>query len=75
MAGITLEQAQTNLDQYLAASKKVLENQSYEIAGRKLTRANLKEIQDGIVFWNEMIKTLSRNASGRSRSRTVVLGG
>ena len=75
MAGITLAQAQTQLDAYLAAEIAVLGNQSYEIAGRKLTRANLAEIQSGINIWNSRLVALNGQANGRSRSRTVVLGG
>ena len=40
MAGITITQAQAQLEAYLAAETAVLLGQSYEIAGRKLTRAN-----------------------------------
>jgi Family of unknown function (DUF6148) len=75
MAGITLAQAQEQLDKYLAAETAVLGGQSYEIAGRKLTRANLSEIQLGIATWDQRVKLLSRNATGRGRSRTVVVGG
>ena len=75
MAGITLAQAQAQLDAYLAAEAAVLSNQSYEIAGRKLTRADLGTIQQGIEIWNARVITLSNKANGRSRSRTVVVGG
>lgn len=74
MAGITLAQAQTQLNAYLAAESAVLSGQKYEIAGRMLMRANLLEIQKGIATWNDRVKTLSVAASGRSRSRTVVVG-
>jgi len=75
MAGITLTQAQTQLDSYLAAETAVLSGQSYEIAGRKLTRADLASIQQGITSWNARLITLSNQATGRSRARTVVVGG
>jgi hypothetical protein len=71
MAGITLDQAQTKLDEYLAAETAVLNNQSYSIAGRSLTRANLKEIQDGITFWNNKVQELDRLNSGRGR--TIIM--
>lgn len=74
MAGITLLQAQTQLDAYLAAETAVLTGQSYEIAGRKLSRADLDSIQTGIKTWNARVMTLSNQAQGRSRSRTVVVG-
>lgn len=74
MAGITLTQAQTQLDAYLAAETAVLTGQSYEIAGRKLTRADLDSIQQGVKLWNARLVNLSNQATGRSRARTVVVG-
>lgn len=75
MAGITQAQAQAQLDTYLAAETAVLSSQSYEIAGRKLTRADLDSIQKGIALWNGRVIALANQARGRSRSRTVVSGG
>lgn len=75
MAGITLAQAEAQLALYLEAEAKVLANQSYEIAGRKLTRANLAEIQAGIKTWNDRAVTLGGRSSGRGRSRTIVPAG
>jgi len=72
MAGITAAQAQTQLDTYLAAETKVLAGQSYEIAGRRLTRANLGEIQKGVEIWNQRVITLTNQAAGRSRARTII---
>lgn len=74
MAGITLAQAEAQLALYLAAETAVLGGQSYEIAGRKLTRANLAEIQKGIEIWNTRASDLGNQASGRSRARTMVPG-
>ncbi len=71
MAGITLEQAQAQLDKYLTAETKVLSGQAYELAGRSLTRANLKEITKGIEIWDRRVKELSASASGRGRSRII----
>ena len=75
MAGITLATAQIQLTAYLAAETAVLTGQSYEIAGRKLTRADLEMIQKGVETWNARVINLSNQASGRSRARTVVAGG
>lgn len=72
MAGITLAQAQAQLDAYLAAEVAALANKSYEIAGRKLTRQDLAQIQQGITLWSGRVSQLS--ASGRGRSRTVTVG-
>lgn len=75
MAGITLEQAQLQLETYLAAEVAVLANQSYEIAGRKLTRADLYAIQAGVRAWDDRVKSLSSRGQGRRRNRTIVYGG
>lgn len=75
MAGISLAQAQAQLDSYLAAETAALANQSYEIAGRKFTRADLTAIRDGIQYWNNKVVTLSNAVSGRGRARTVIVGG
>ena len=70
-SGITLAQAQTQLDAYLAAETAVLTGQEYEIAGRRMKRANLAELQAGIKLWNERVQSLTYAAAGRSRSRTI----
>ena len=75
MAGITLAQAETQLTLYLAAEVAVLSGQSYEIAGRKLTRANLDTIQAGITTWDGRVKQLSLSTSARGRARTIVVSG
>lgn len=75
MAGITLAQAEAQLASYLAAETRVLAGQSYEIAGRKLTRADLEMIQRGISTWDARVKQLANRVSGRGRARTVVVGG
>lgn len=74
MAGITLTQAQAQLDAYLAAETAVLSGQKYEIAGRMMQRAQLSEIQQGITLWNSRVVMLTNQLQRRSRSRTVVVG-
>lgn len=71
MAGIDLTTAQTQLDAYLAAETAVLGNQSYTIAGRSMTRADLGEIRRGITYWNNQVRLLTQSAGGRGRSRNV----
>ncbi len=75
MAGVDLTQAQAMLAAYIAAELAVLKNQAYEIAGRRLTRANLKEITDGRRYWEGQVALAARSASGRSRGRTIVIRG
>ena len=74
MAGITLAQAEAQLAAYLAAETAVLGNQSYEIAGRRLTRADLATIQEGIKLWSARVDTLAASSAGTGRTRTIVLG-
>ncbi len=68
MPGITLAQAQTQLDAYLAAETAVLTGQKYEIAGRVLQRADLAQIQAGIELWNQRVEALTARASGSRRA-------
>lgn len=70
-SGITLAQAQTQLDAYLAAETAVLTSQEYRIAGRLFRRADLPAIQEGIRIWNERVQALTNKAQGRGRSRTI----
>lgn len=71
MAAITLTQAQAQLDAWLAASLAVAQAQSYEIAGRKLTRADAMHIKSQIGYWKAQVDILSVKSS---RTRTVLLG-
>ena len=60
------------LNKYLDAEEQVLNGQSYTIAGRTLTRANLKEISDGITLWASRLKQAEQDeASGRSGIRMM----
>lgn len=64
MAGITAETAQARLDAYLDAEAKVLMGQATEMDGRRLTRADLAAIQDGIRIWNARVVELSAVTDG-----------
>jgi hypothetical protein len=75
LSAITVEQAQAQLNAYLAAETAALAGQSYEIAGRRLTRANLKDIREGIEYWSRRVGELTTRSAGRSRARTIVTGG
>ncbi len=72
MAGITLPQAEAQLAVWLEADAKVATGQSYEIAGRKLSRADAAEITNKIDYWNNKVVALTGATSGRGRSRTIV---
>lgn len=67
MAGITLVQAQAQLDTYLAASTAVAAGQSFDLSSagtsRSLTKVDAKEIRESITFWNDMVKSLGGGSS------------
>ena len=69
---ITVETCRQKIGEYLAAETAVLKGQSYSIAGRKFTRADLEMIQNGIQFWsNELTKLRTRGSRGGPR---IVIG-
>lgn len=72
MAGITLEQAQRQLDLWVGADAAVALKQSYSIAGRSLTLADAANIQSNIKYWNDQVQKLSASANGRGRIRYGV---
>jgi hypothetical protein len=78
MPGITLEQAQAQLDTWLAANSAVARGQEYEIdtgsgGRRRLKRADAGEIRQQIDYWDGKVKSLTPAAGGgRRRTRYVV---
>lgn len=72
MAGLTLAQAQAQLDTWIAASTAVASGQSYSIAGRSLSRVDAGEIQRQIVFWDSKVKEMTASAAGVRRTRYLV---
>lgn len=75
MAGITLAQAQAQLDTWLAADMAVSKKQSYRLGDRQLTFADAADITAKIDYWSAKVQQLSLAASGRGRrTRTIVPG-
>lgn len=72
MAGITLEQAEAQLTAWLAASTAVSQGQAYTIGTRSLSRANAREIQEQIQFWDGKVKELDRSPGGGIRVRGIT---
>jgi len=70
MAGITLKQAEQHLKIWLTAEQEIATSQSYKIGTRNLTRADLKEVRNEIVFWENKVNQLSRK--GRNRVYRAV---
>lgn len=55
---LTLQQAQTALDAWIAADLAVARGQSYSMNGRSLTLANTREIREQIQYWERRVATL-----------------
>lgn len=67
MAGIELQQAQAQLDAWLAASLAVAKGQEYSIGTRKLRRVDASEIRQEILFWEKRVAALSTRSRGGMR--------
>ena len=75
MAGITLEQAQSSLNLWIDAQRKIESSQSYKMGTRELTRANLPEVLNAIQYWDNKVKTLTnvKNRKGSRRTMRVMI--
>ena len=72
MALLSSTVCRQRLQMYLDAEEKALNGQSYTIGGRTLTRANLKEIRDGITLWASRLKAAELDeACGRGGVRMM----
>ena len=60
MSGITLLQAQTGLDNAIAAQTRVYESQEYKIGGYENKKAELRQISADIKYWDQKVQRLSR---------------
>ncbi len=68
MAGITLEQAQEEVDAWYACKLAISKNQEYRIGHRTYIRANLGEV---LKAYNQAVGQLNRIATGGRRVRLV----
>ena len=57
---LTLEQAQTALDAWIAADLAVAKGQSYSMNGRSLTLANTREIREQIQYWERRLQAFQQ---------------
>ena len=57
---ITLTQAQTALDAWIAADLAVAKGQSYSMNGRSLTLANTREIREQIQYWERRVSAFTQ---------------
>jgi len=69
---LTLSQLQTQLAAYIQAETDVLtKGQSFQVAGRAMTRANLRDIREQIKYYTEQVNALTRTDSG-ARVRQII---
>ncbi len=66
--------AESRLTLYYKAEKAILSGQSYEVEGLKLTRANLKDVQNMIAALENKISALKSRQRGRAKYRIVRPG-
>ena len=66
--------AESRLTLYYKAEKAILNGQSYEVDGLKLTRANLKDVQSMISGLESKISALEAKLRGRAKFRIVRPG-
>lgn len=76
MPGITLGQAQAQLDKFLQASLDASEAQSYSVGSgsnhRQVSKMSAKQIQENIIYWENKVKSLSGTRRGPSFSRVSL---
>lgn len=65
MAGIDLTYAQAQLTAYQTAETAVLKGQAYQMGQRSMRLPDLKEIRDGITYWDGMVQQLTANSGRR----------
>ncbi len=63
---ISLAQAQTALNNWVAANTAVSNNQEYSIDGRTIKRTDAAEIREQINYWSRIESSLLRQANGES---------
>jgi hypothetical protein len=60
---LTLQQAQSALDAWIAADLAVAKGQSYSMNGRSLTLANTRDIREQIQYWERRVVAFQQTAS------------
>lgn len=72
MAGLTLDQAEVKLNEWMAADTALQNGQTVKYGERFLTRADAAEVRNNIDYWQRKCQVLSADVSGFGRSRTVT---
>ncbi len=66
--------AESRLASYYDAEQAILSGQSYEMEGLKLTRANLKDVQNMIASLEKKVSALEAKVKGKAKFRIVRPG-
>ncbi|MFA7347252.1 MAG: DUF6148 family protein [Desulfurivibrionaceae bacterium] len=69
---VDLTTAQAMLEKWLAAEAAVALNQEYEVAGTRVTRANLGLIASRIDYWRAQVSRFANGGDGSIRCRRAV---
>ena len=69
-----LKIAESRLASYYDAEQAILSGQSYEMEGLKLTRANLKDVQNMIASLEKKVSALEAKVKGKAKFRIVRPG-
>lgn len=69
---VDLTTAQAMLEKWLEAEAAVSLNQEYEVAGTRVTRANLDLISKRIDYWRAQVSRLENGGDGSIRCRRMV---
>ena len=65
---LTLTQAQTALEAWIAADLAVAKGQSYSMNGRTLTLANVKEIREQIQYWERRVLAFTQTIQNNQQA-------
>lgn len=67
--GITLDQAQDHLEEWLEAEYNLTTHQSYRLRDQTLTLADLDAVRRQIEYWENQVAKLQARQSGGARNR------
>lgn len=71
---ITLSEARTELDNWVAASRAVRAGQAVQMGDVSLTRVDASEIQQWIAYWRRIVIDLEQQAAGNDSAPGFVRG-
>ena len=66
---IDLTTATLMLNEWLAAERAILKNQSYQIADKELKRVDMKHVRENIRYWESKVNSLTSKPEGRKGIR------